>query len=394
MKKLFNILLAILLVSVLSFSVIACKDETGSTTADRTVEPMQFSYNLEEDEDGNKTYTLTEFSLSAAAKEFVDDKDWDELAKLFNEYYNVNTYTAENVRVLTVESVHGDLPVTKIAGNAISNQSFITELVVPDSIVEIELGAFVGLSSLEKITLPFAGNKKGAVGNAKLFSYIFGSVGGTGLTSVTQNYNEGTSNNSASFYVPTSLTTVVITGEVKAETETVEYYINDRNEMVVLSETVTLPENATKLTLDVVSYENSAVQPFAFYGITTITSFSFASCTAIPDYTFYGCTAIKTLTFADEVVSLGKYAFANCTSLRVLNLNRVTILEEGAFSGCTNLGKDSATTKNTIDFTAVTNLGKDAFAGCTSLTKEKVLNLTLANKDQAFDKDFFEENND
>ena len=390
MKKLTRILLSILIVSVLSFSFFAC-DNSGESTADRTVEPMQFSYNLEEDDDGNQTYTLTEFSLSAAAKEFVDEGDWAELAKLFNEYYNLTTYTAENVRVLTIASVHEDLPVTKIASNALTNQAFVTELVIPDSITEIELGAFVGLSSLEKITLPFVGNKKGAVGEGKLFGYIFGSVGGTGLTSVTQNYNEGASENTATYYVPTSLETVVVTGEVKSETVSVNYYINDNNEMVIVNDEQPLPEGETSLTLEFETYENSAVQPFAFYGITTLTSFEFASCTAIPDYTFYGCTGFKTLTFADSVVTVGKYAFANCSNIRTLAFNNVTSILEGAFSGCTTLGKNSATKENTLDFTSVTVLGKDAFKGCSSLTKEKVLNLTLTEKEDAFDTDFFKD---
>lgn len=389
MKKLVRILMSILLVSILSMSVLACNKDGESSTADRTVEPMQFSYNLEEDDDGNQTYTLTEFSLSAAAKEFVDDGNWAELAKLFNEYYKVTTYTAENVRTLTIADTHADLPVTKIAANAITNQSFITELVIPDSVTEIELGAFVGLSSLEKISLPFVGNKKGAVGAGKLFGYIFGSVGGTGLTSVTQNYNEGTSENTATYYVPTSLTTVVVTGEIKAEDVTVNYYINDNDEMVIVNEENSLPEGEEQLSVTFVSYENSALQPFAFYGITTLTSFEFNSCTAIPDYTFYGCIGFKTLSFADSITAIGKYAFANCTSIRTLSLNKVTDILEGAFSGCTAIGKNSATEQNTVNFVSVSNLGKDAFKGCTSLSKEKVVNLTLANKEDAFDKDFF-----
>lgn len=387
MKKLIKILFSILLVSALSLSVIACNKE-GNKTTTTSSDPMNFTFKLVEDDDGNQTYTLSEFSLSAKAKEFVDKEDWQGLADLVNGTLaeGATKYTAETIRVLSIPAVHGEgnIPVTKIGAGAISNQSFITELVVPDSIEEIEMGAFAGLPSLEKITVPFVGGKKGAANGGKLFGYIFGSAAGTGLVSITQNYNEGTSENTATYYIPENLTTVVVTGEVKVETKSVKYDIVD-GEMIV-------NENGA-FSIDTISYENSAVQPYAFYGVTTINSVEFKNATAIPDYTFYGCTGFKTLTVGANITTIGKYAYANCTSIRILNLANVTTIGEGAFNGCTTIGKNSQTAVNNVNFAKVTTIGKDAFVGCTNLNKDKVLNLNVSDdaKNDAFGKEFFAE---
>ena len=135
---------------------------------------------------------------------------------------------------------------------------------------------------------------------------IIGSAAGTGLVSITQNYNEGTSENTATYYIPENLTTVVVTGEVKSETKSVKYDIVD-GEMIV-------NENGA-YSIDTVSYENSAVQPYAFYGVTTITSVEFKNATEIPDYTFYGCNSLTSINIPTTVTEIGRDAFNLCRSL-------------------------------------------------------------------------------
>lgn len=399
MKKVLSILLSILLVSTLVFTVTSCKkDKDTSEALDRTAVPVTISIEEETDDDG-KTYTLTEISLSALAKDYIDNGKLKNLKELFGEHSSTDAqyFTVDDTQEKVIFEIPSD--VTHIAANSIVNLSFITDLVVGDNVKEIEKGALVGLSGLESITLPFIGGKVGAVNDGKLFSYIFGTIGGDGLTSVTQNYNGGTES-SATNYVPTSLKTVTVTGKVDYTKEDVRYYVNDDNEHVVLGTEEAAPEGKTAYTVTSKSYKDSAVQPYAFYGVTTIETVIFAGeITEIPEYTFYGCAGIKELSFKDTITIIGKYAYANCTSLRVLTLGAVAI-EEGAFSGCTSIGRNTATSIGKLDISLVTSFGKDAFAGCTSVTKE---NLTLkadfesltedeqkALKD-AFGEDFFED---
>lgn len=386
MKKLLSILLSILLVSAIAFSVISCGEEES---VDETVAPVSFVYKTTE-EDGKEICTLTEFSLSAAAKAYVDDNDYAGLKALFAKHADETTaftFDADNNVTLTIPE-----KVTRIAANALSNQTFIKHLVVGETVEEIELGAFSGLSSLESITLPFIGSKKGAVKDGKLFGYIFGTVGGSGLTAITQTYNGGTSENTATFQIPTTLKTVIVTGDVTTTKTTYNYYIED-GVMYVVKDGETAPEGVTVLTMDTVDYSESAMQPYAFHGVSTVETVTFdGEITAIPDFAFYGCTAIKALNFTDSgIESVGKYAYANCTSIRTLVLGSVTTIEEGAFNGCAKLGKSTATKENVIDFANVTSIGKDAFVGC-AFTKTSIKNLADGiDKDAVFGEELFAE---
>lgn len=395
MKKLLSILLSILLVSTLVFSVTACKDTDESESIDETVTPVTITVKTEK-EDGKEINTLTEISLSAAAKSYVDDKDYENLKTLFSNH-GVKGFTIDSANA----KVKFEIPsnVTHIATNAVANLTFITDLVVGPNVVEIEKGAFVGLSGLESITLPFVGGKIGAIKEARLFAYIFGSIGGTGLTAVTQTYSDANESTS-SLYVPSLLKTVTVTGDVKVTEGTQKHYIKDGVHYSVDSDyaepTITVDgEVYNVIAVATKNYSESAIQPYAFHSITTIETVNLsANTTEIPEYAFYGCTGIKTLTFKDGF-TIGKYAFANCTSLRDLTLNAV-ILGEGAFSGCTALGKATEISLGGLDVSKVTSFGKDAFAGCTSLTKENLV-AGAHTEDflaDAFDKDFFEEDED
>lgn len=392
MKKLLSFLLSMLLVSALAFSVTACKKEEAGVILDETVTPITLKIETETDDDGNEQKVLTEITLSASAKDYIDKRNYDGLAKLFAKHTIKNFYI--NV---TEETVKFEIPsnVTRIASNAISNLSFLTEIVVGENVTEIEKGAFVGLSGLESITLPFIGGKIGAVNDGKLFAYIFGSIGTDGLTAVTQNYNEGTSS-TASLYVPTSLKTVTVTGDVKTTTETVSYYINEDNEHVLVDEQNPAPDGAAVVTVSVESYKESAVQPYAFYGITTVETVNFeGEITAIPDYTFYGCSSIKELNVKETIKTIGKYAYSGCTSLRVLTLNNVETIREGAFSNCSSLAKSTETKAGSLDISGVTTIEEGAFTGCSSLNKNK-LTLgahTAESLEDAFDEGFFETEN-
>lgn len=84
------------------------------------------------------------------------------------------------------------------------------------------------------------------------------------------------------------------------------------------------------------------------------------SVNAIGDYAFYG-TNLTSVTFSKSIVSIGAYAFADCSDLSELNLPEdLEIIGDDAFEYCTGLEKLVLPDKVRI-------IGKYAFMSCQSL---------------------------
>lgn len=80
---------------------------------------------------------------------------------------------------------------------------------------------------------------------------------------------------------------------------------------------------------------------------------------AISDYAFNGMSTIEEVVLPAGTVKIGKYAFANCTSLWKIDTSKIEEIGEAAFSGCTTLVK--------ADLAKVKVIGNSAFSGCTQL---------------------------
>lgn len=220
-----------------------------------------------------------------------------------------------NGTVLEIPSSVNEFPVIYVDAYAFSGLTEVTEVIIPDSVTAVGEGAFAGCTSLESITLPFAGISRYSEGFVSHFGYIFGY---DIIETFIEDFQYEAGGKYYVYNIPESLKNVKITSEV--------------------------------------------IGDFAFRNCSDIVSVKFAyGLTSIGEEAFYGCTSMTELVLPDSVMDLGRSAFEYCISLVEVKLstNLINIGEE-AFADCENLVTVYMTDK-------VNTVGAYAFFGCLSL---------------------------
>lgn len=251
-----------------------------------------------------------------------------------------------------------------IGANAFKNCTSLTEVDIPSSVESIGSSAFYGCSALKTITIPFVGTS--ATSNTA-FSSIFSTVPTT-LTTVVVTGNVDIPDNA--FKNCTKITSITFTGSV-GKIGANAFNGCSALTTLSLSNTVTSIGNyafsgCTKLTAVDMSKMTSlvAIGSYAFQNCSSITAISVPeSVTTIGDYTFSGCTKLTTANLSSKTTDIGTYAFNGCAALTTLTLNSNVLENIGAyaFQNCSAL--------TTIYIPAsVETIGEYAFNGCTALT--------------------------
>ena len=191
--------------------------------------------------------------------------------------------------------------------------SLLNIMVIPDSVIDIGEGAFMGNHWLTSITIPKS------------------------ITRISD----------STFRYCGSLTSIVIP-------ESVTSIGRSAFESCGSLTSITIPKSVT------------SIGDSAFWGCDDLTSVTIpGSVTSISDYAFWGCSSLTNVTIGEGVTSIGGEAFYGCSSLSSLKIpESVTKIESGAFQ--------SSNLTNVEIPQNVVSIGDYAFSNCSSLTSFSV----------------------
>ena len=248
---------------------------------------------------------------------------------------------------------------------------------IPDSVTSIGSSTFSGCSSLESITIPFVGAKAGVTSSDTYqypFGYIFGTLSYTGGVATEQDYygNSTSSTTSTTYYIPSSLKSVTVTGG------NILYGAFSGCKGLT---SITIPNSVT------------SIGSSAFSRCTGLTSITIPNrVTSIGRYAFYYCSGLTSVTIPDRVTSIGDGAFSSCDKLQDIYITDIAAWCN--ISGLDNLMEYGVSDKNlyinnelvtsiTIP-NSVTRIGSSAFRNCTGLTSVTIPNSVTSIGYQTF----------
>ena len=320
-----------------------------------------------------------------------------------NPYFSIDEtqpilYDADGSVMMVFGPIEGALTIElgayEIGASAFANQTGITSVYIPASVVTINKSAFEGCTNLEKVTIQASSALESIAGKAF--------AGCTNLASINL---EATSHlthlGAAAFQNCTKLKTVDLSRNENLQVLGTNLGISSgsggagflfQNDRAL--ETVKLPKSIT--TLGTSGFENTAITSLDLSQMTDLTSIGGGlaiNWNSSAVNTFKNCKSLTTVRLPASVGAIGANAFEGCSALESINLDNVAVFGKQAFSGCglktltlpvikvtgysstssayTNMGenvfeKNTQLTQLTIP-EGVNALYKNAFSGCTAL---------------------------
>ena len=261
----------------------------------------------------------------------------------------------------------------------------VTEIIIPDSVAHIGLGAFMNCEQLKSVTLP---------NNLSSISYgtFFGCFQLTDIAIPTKVLSIQT----LAFGSCTQLTNIDIPENVRLIgrgafsncQQLTKFYI-PKNVSYIGDKPFAYCNNLMEIQVDPNNINYASINGVLFNKIQTTlmqypagkqnTNYTIPdSVTTIGEYTFSGCSSLTSVTISDSVTSIGYAAFRDCPSLTSVTIpNSVTSIGNAAFYNCASL--TSVTIPN-----SVTSIGDHAFGGCDSLTSVTIGDSVTTIGDYAF----------
>ncbi|MCD8158323.1 MAG: leucine-rich repeat domain-containing protein [Clostridiales bacterium] len=241
---------------------------------------------------------------------------------------------------------------------AFYNCTSLTNIVIPDSTVEIGFWAFYGCTGLTSVTIPDSVTKIDSTAFYKCsnLKYVYCYEGSTADDDSIYSFS-GSSNVTIVYIDDISSITTETTTETTTEV-TESGSCGNKLTYTYYSGTHTLVISG-KGTMTDYSYSDYAPWYDLRGKIKSVIIEDGAK--SIGSYAFYKCTGLTSITISDSVESIGESAFSYCTSLTSITIpDRVISIDTGTFMGCTGLV--SITIPD-----SVTSINSYAFRGCSNL---------------------------
>ena len=294
---------------------------------------------------------------------------FSECKKLANVYYSGSiegwcniTFTSEYSNPL----VYG--------ANLYVDDKLVTELAIPNTVIEIKDYVFYNCSSLTSVVVE---DSVKTIGESAFQSCdnLANVAIGEGVTTI----------GSSAFYKCSGLESLIIGNSV----ETINMYAFSECSSL---KNVEIPDSLTNIGIYAFADCESLASVDIPDGVTSIGSYAFYSCesltsvvigdnvapisdsrTTIGESAFFECSNLTSVVIGDNVTAIGKDAFRKCFSLTSVAIgDSVTIIYENAFFQCESL-------ISVVIGNSVTTIWNSAFAYCTSLTSvvigEKVVGI-------------------
>jgi hypothetical protein len=201
--------------------------------------------------------------------------------------------------VLEIPESYNSMKVTAIEEEAFKGMNSLTSVIVPNSMLTIGKGAFSGCSGITSITLPFIGSSRD-VNNTEdsVLGYIFGEDSYEEASEIEQIYKIEEISPKISYYIPNSLSNVIITEATVVPTGA--FSCCTMIASIVMNEGI----------IDINSYAFSNCKNLAIVNIPI-------SVTNIGTYAFNSCESLLEIMITKTVITIEIFAFANCDNLSI-----------------------------------------------------------------------------
>ena len=276
-------------------------------------------------------------------------------------YAEVIDYVGDSARVVIAEEYEG-LPVTHISHNAFENKN-ISSIVLPSSITNIGESAFARCSAMQSISIPASVTEiaSGAFSNCSNLSAVYINNLLNWCNISFGNYYANPLYYAHNLYLEGALVKNLV---IPAEITSVKSYTFAGGSCF---DAITIHNNVTTIGKDAFlncSNLKSATLPlFALSNIpkSKLVSVVITNGTIIFSSVLQNCYYLESVTLADTITNIGERAFSGCSKLKTINFPEgLTTIGANAFNGCSNL--------ETINFPkGLTTIGANAFKDCSKL---------------------------